>query len=115
MRPSSRENTALSGPRVGRLSIFALCVLLVTIGDFGIFLVTVPQTRLYESIACYHYYELHDPSRIGPGGGVAEKWCKVAPVQAEVAFVRGYEALFTFIPGTYAHLSCRLLSPCQPD
>lgn len=110
LRPSSREDAAPSGSRVGRLSIFALCVLLVTIGDFGILLVTVPQTRLYESIACYHYYELHDPSRIGPGGGVAEKWCKVAPVQAEVAFVRGYEALFTSIPGVALAIPYGLLA-----
>ncbi|KAF7597002.1 hypothetical protein BBP40_011368 [Aspergillus hancockii] len=56
------------------------------------------QTRFYESIVCYRYYERHDPSRIGPRGDVPEKWCKVALVKGEVAFARGYEALFTSIP-----------------
>ncbi|EAW08898.1 putative MFS transporter [Aspergillus clavatus NRRL 1] len=112
---SSSADHGRSRPKAGgsarrRLHLFALCVLLLTIGDFGIFLVTVPQTRLYESIACYRYYETHEPSRIGPGGSVREQWCKIAPVQAEVAFVRGYEALFTAIPGVALAIPYGLLA-----
>ncbi|KAJ5623363.1 MFS transporter [Penicillium lividum] len=105
-----RPGPKVESPTHGRLSVFVLCVLLVTIGDFGIFLVSLPQTRLYESIACYRYYEAHDPSRIGPGGSVLEKWCKIAPVQGEVAFIRGYELLFAAIPGVVLAVPYGLLA-----
>ncbi|RDW58813.1 MFS transporter-10 [Coleophoma cylindrospora] len=110
------EDEAFNGPRKGRYmrrgaSIFALCLLLLTTGDFATGMVGIPLTRVYESIACSQYYKLHDPSRIAPGTGeVPEEWCKVAPVQAEVALIRGYEALFVSIPGVLLAVPYGLLA-----
>ncbi|KAE8392302.1 major facilitator superfamily domain-containing protein [Aspergillus alliaceus] len=94
----------------GRLSIFVICVLLVTFGDFAVLSINIPLTRLYESIICYQYYEQSDPSRIDPGGNVPEQWCKIAPVQGDVALIRGYEALFTYIPGVILAIPYGLLA-----
>ncbi|KAJ5794581.1 MFS transporter [Penicillium paradoxum] len=112
---SNSVDNARSGGKAARsarqrFSVFVLCILFLTTGDFGISLVTIPQTRLYESIACYQYYESQDPSRIGPDGSVPERLCKIAPVQGEVAFIRGYEALFTAIPGVALAIPYGLLA-----
>lgn len=66
-----------------------------------------PMSRIYEAVICYRYYEHADPTKIqigreavGPGaiGGVEEMWCKVDPVQSELAMLRGYQQLFDGFP-----------------
>ncbi|KAL3428495.1 MFS multidrug transporter [Phlyctema vagabunda] len=80
------------------LAIVTLCISIVTAVDFGFFLVLIPLTRVYEIIICFNYYSSVDPGIIGPGGFIAEKLCKVEPVQSELAFVRGYEVFFMSLP-----------------
>ncbi|KAL1305068.1 hypothetical protein AAFC00_002005 [Neodothiora populina] len=67
----------------------------------------VPFTRVYESIYCYKYWEVHDSSKllqgrdvVGPGaiGGVSEALCKIPEVQADVAALMGNLAFFNGIP-----------------
>ena len=67
-----------------------------------------PLTRVFESIVCYKYWEQHDPSKLslprsqlGPGaiGGVPEEFCKVAPIQSEVALIKGWQIFFDGLPG----------------
>lgn len=67
-----------------------------------------PTKRLMESILCYEYYERHDPSKIllsrdqvrpGALGGVDELLCKIAPVQASVASLAGWQTFFDGFPG----------------
>lgn len=88
----------------GITHILFLVLILVSFGDQ---LAQSPQTRIFESVICYRYYEKADPSRIrlsrdavGPGaiGGVDEKWCKVNAVQDELATLSGYLQMFESIP-----------------
>ena len=66
-----------------------------------------PETRIFESVICYRYYEQADPSRIrlgrelvGPGaiGGVDEMWCKADAVQDELAALNGFQSFFDGFP-----------------
>lgn len=83
-----------------------LIIGLLTIADA---LADSPLKRVFESIYCYEYWEEHDPSKllvgrdaVGPGaiGTVAEKWCKIPTVQAEVATLRGWQIFINGIPST---------------
>ncbi|KAK5994613.1 hypothetical protein PT974_05092 [Cladobotryum mycophilum] len=67
--------------------------------DFSLFMLNLPLTRVYESIACYRYYEGREPSRFLNPGSIPESLCKVEAVQSELAIVRGYEYLFQGLPG----------------
>jgi hypothetical protein len=66
-----------------------LYIITLTGGDE---LIQPAQTRVFESIYCRAYYAEHDPSLIGTDGGdgVAEKYCKGAVVQGEVAMLKGW-------------------------
>lgn len=81
-----------------------LAVLLFSLGDQWM---DPPQTRIFEAIICYRYYEDVDPSKIlqdrstiGPGaiGGVDEMWCKADTIQSELAALRGWQNLFDGLP-----------------
>jgi hypothetical protein len=81
-----------------------MVVLLVSLGDQWM---ESPQTRIYEAVICYRYFEKADPSKIavgrnkiGPGaiGGVPELLCKTDEVQSELAMLRGWQQFFDGIP-----------------
>ena len=57
---------------------------------------------VYESIICSKYYGVSDPSLLGSNGYVEERYCKVAPIQEELAFLRGWQDFFDYLPGTIA-------------
>jgi len=81
-----------------------LSVLLFCMGDQ---LMDGPQTRIFEAVICYRYYEEIDPTKllvgreaVGPGaiGGVAEMFCKVDAIQSDLAALRGWQQLFDGMP-----------------
>ena len=59
-----------------------------------------PLTALLEQSLCRTWYRSHDPSLISPGGSVEEQFCKIEPIQAEVAVLRGWKLAFDALPGT---------------
>lgn len=84
--------------------LIMLAVLLFSLGDQWM---DSPQTRIFEAIICYRYYEKADPSKllmnrstVRPGaiGGVAEMWCKIDIVQSDLAALRGWQQLFDGFP-----------------
>lgn len=98
--------TELRRPRHLRHTV-TLILVLVVILQMADQLMEAPTTRIFESIYCYEYYEVHDPSKllmpratIGPGavGGVKEELCKVAEVQSAVAALEGNQLFWTGIP-----------------
>lgn len=87
--------------------IVPVCMLLAVLLQCGSQLMDAPFARVFESIYCYRYWEVHDPSKllmdratVGPGaiGGVDEAFCKVPEVQAQVAALEGNLGLFNGIP-----------------
>ncbi|KAK4507142.1 hypothetical protein PRZ48_000876 [Zasmidium cellare] len=84
-------------------SIMAFVCIAVFLTCCGDQFVDPPETRIFESIICYRYFEKVDPSKIklsrevvGPGaiGGVDEMWCKADAVQDQLAVVNGYQSFF---------------------
>ncbi|KAF5859657.1 hypothetical protein ETB97_002568 [Aspergillus alliaceus] len=74
-------------------SLIALFFIFLAI-EMGIRMLLPPLGRIIESIVCLHYWEVHDPGRIGPSGRVPEKLCKITEVQTVFAVVEGYWFFF---------------------
>lgn len=94
-------------------TIMAFMLLVVLLTSFGDQFIDSPETRIFESVICYRYYEKVDPSKIklgrevvGPGaiGGVDEMWCKADAVQDELAVVNGYQSFFDGFPALFLAL-----------
>ena len=77
---------------------FALIVTLVILLNGGNIVQEAPKTRLFESIFCSHFYRDHDPSFIGQDGTVPERFCKIEPVQSDVAMLKGWQVFLDNIP-----------------
>ncbi|MCJ1386988.1 hypothetical protein MMC17_010117 [Xylographa soralifera] len=82
-------------------------MLVVFLNSSGEQIMETPQTRIYESVICYRYYEKADPSKIrlgrdavGPGAiaGVDEVFCKADEVQDELAMLNGILQLLDGVP-----------------
>lgn len=58
-----------------------------------------PTTALLERAICRAYYKTTSPDLIGSDGWVAEQLCRERPIQAELAVVKGWKAVFDCIPG----------------
>lgn len=76
-----------------------LCVILLIV-DFVMFSSYAPLTAVFEDIICNKYYSSSIPSSL------LQHDCKVAPVQSELAFVKGYKDTLSQIP---SRLSCSIL------
>ncbi|KFY64020.1 hypothetical protein V496_03525 [Pseudogymnoascus sp. VKM F-4515 (FW-2607)] len=74
----------LHNPRL----IIALLTGVMFLVNFGAFMMTMPQFRIFEDIICHHYYDnLSGPSHLSLDTPIDESHCKVDPVQAELATV----------------------------
>lgn len=78
--------------------VVILCIGLAIVSDIGEDLYAAPRVRLFESTACTRYYQETDPSLVDGDGSVPERFCKIDPVQSEVAFVLGWQLFFDSIP-----------------
>ena len=75
--------------------------LLLTIGSN---LALAPQTAIIQDIVCSQYYDgVSSRNNSLP----TDKWCGVAPVQSEVAYVIGWEAAIENIPSELFSCRCR--------
>ena len=87
---SSRSSRAwiMSSPTPGSpLYVVVLCMLANFFVEVGDYLMRAPATHAMEGIVCQQYWDSHDPGRFV--GSIDEKWCKVEPVQTELAMLRG--------------------------
>lgn len=75
------------------------CVLLYFLVEMSDMISIAPLTALLEQSVCRSYFEVHNPSMIVPGGSVREDHCKLKPIQAELAVVRGWKLAFDTLPG----------------
>ena len=75
------------------------CMILYFLVEMYDMMTIAPLTALFEQAACQKYYKLHEPALIKPGGSVGEKYCKLNPIQAELAILRGWKSTFDAIPG----------------
>lgn len=82
-----------------QLHTLGIVMVLVFLFNFSSSLTGASTLRIYESIICHGYYKTNDPSRIGDGGVVDERHCKVDAVQEELAVLTGWESFFNTLPG----------------
>lgn len=52
-------------------------------------LMNLPLNRVIELRYCQQYYYQHDPSKIGTGGSIPEKLCKLDSIQQQLAWMQG--------------------------
>ncbi|KAH8588375.1 major facilitator superfamily domain-containing protein [Bisporella sp. PMI_857] len=76
-------------------TIICISIFLIEIGDY---LMRAPSMRMMEDIICSHYYRSHDPTRYSLSIPIPEADCKIPPVQAEVAFLRGWDVTLSSLP-----------------
>ncbi|RVD86626.1 uncharacterized protein DFL_004892 [Arthrobotrys flagrans] len=61
-------------------------------------LVKPAMVRIYEDTICRNYYATQQHELFPTGEDVPEEKCKIAPVQTELALIRGLEPVFDAIP-----------------
>ncbi|TKA32767.1 hypothetical protein B0A50_00992 [Salinomyces thailandicus] len=98
---------AAHSSRISWQAITYILMAVICLVGTGDQLLESPTARIMEAVICYRHYEKEDPSKIlvgrkavGPGaiGGVAEMWCKVGPVQEQLASLRGYQQFLEGFP-----------------
>lgn len=92
------------------LRVVLLLLLLAFVADVGETLFTAPRIRFVEAIACLRYYRIQDPSLIGPGGFVPERFCQIEEVQSKVMSVMGGQLFFDSISSILLPLPYGLLA-----
>lgn len=100
LETSPPVESTTSFPR-GRFQLYTLGIVMVLVFlfNFAGSLTGASTLRIFESIICHSYYKIHDPSRIGDGGAVDERHCKIDAVQEELAVLTGWESFFNTLPG----------------
>ena len=96
----SQDGIQQPQPQHLQLRVNVLLLAIVFFYTFTMNLFEAPRTRLFENSFCYDFYSIHDPSRIGEDGIVDEKLCKIDPVQAQVATLKGWQGFLDYLPGT---------------
>lgn len=76
-----------------------ICVLIVLALNLAFYAKAAPTLRLVELTVCREYYQEHDVSKIGPGGFVDERECKVSAIQKKVAWLFMADELLHFCCG----------------
>ncbi|KAI9730352.1 MAG: hypothetical protein M1834_005862 [Cirrosporium novae-zelandiae] len=87
-----------------KLYVSVMLAAFVVVINFGEIIQLAPQTRVMESIYCREYYKEVDPSLIDEHGNVPERYCKIDPVQSNVAYLIGGVWFFQFLPGLFLAL-----------
>ncbi|KAF3221239.1 hypothetical protein TWF192_006973 [Orbilia oligospora] len=81
-----------------RLVILISFVLGMFVLESGDLLLKPAMVRIYEDTICRNYYATQQHELFPAGEDVPEEKCKIAPVQTELAFIRGLEPVFDAIP-----------------
>ncbi|KAK4152714.1 hypothetical protein C8A00DRAFT_34564 [Chaetomidium leptoderma] len=98
---SSQQRTYLSA---SSRCVIQLCALTL-IFDFTQYSVYAPLTAVFEEIICNRYY-----SSLAASPFLAQRDCKVFPVQSELALVKGYKDTFNQIPSILLSIPLGLLA-----
>lgn len=101
-QPKKRSNT----------SIVFFILLYVALFNIGNEMIATAQTRVFEDIFCQIYYAKNEPEGIGSNerGVIDEKWCKIGPVQSDVAMLKGWQLTLDGIGSKFRATCCQLLS-----
>lgn len=96
--PLQAAEPAPDSSRQIRLQI-ACVVLNVLFGTFEL-ITFAPTIVLFERSLCRKYYDTHDTRPVFRlDGSIDEQLCKIKPIQQQLAFLRGWKAVFDSLPG----------------
>ncbi|KAF4630619.1 hypothetical protein G7Y89_g7521 [Cudoniella acicularis] len=96
--PTITSRTPKRDPRVIRA--VAICVVAVLIIEIGDFMRKAPFTRMLEDTVCRaHFTSLPTVKRWEPE--IPEEDCKIGPVQAKLAMLRGWDLAFSSVPAIF--------------
>ncbi|KAM5431752.1 hypothetical protein MferCBS31731_007757 [Microsporum ferrugineum] len=84
--------------KIHQTKFIILCIVILFLLDFAAFFDFIPQTRIFELIACRNYFDKHHPDRFPYPQDIPESECKIKAVQSEVAYVQALGASFDAIP-----------------
>ncbi|RDW80858.1 hypothetical protein BP5796_05556 [Coleophoma crateriformis] len=98
-QPSGRRSPSPSAPPSLR-TLFLFFMALHFLIAFCEMILVAPLIRIFENSLCFKYYQVHDPSVIGPGDSIEESLCKITDIQVSLASIRGWKSLFDTIPGS---------------
>jgi MFS family permease len=90
--------------------ILTLVFSIVFVTDLANSVSKAPLIRVFESIICQNHFAIVDPSKINSNGSVEERYCKVGPVQEELALLRGWLDFFDYIPGLFLAIPFGILA-----
>jgi len=79
------------------IPISLYCVALYFFMEIFDFIIIAPLTQLFEEVICRQYYEEHVLQFFAD-----HRDCKIAPIQSELAIVRGWKGFFDALPGTFS-------------
>lgn len=80
------------------VAIIIVCIFLLELGDY---MMRAPSMRVLEDIICRKFYESTTPFDSRVTRAIPEDECKVAPVQAEVAMIKGWDSALSCIPAIF--------------
>lgn len=73
-------------------AIYFLC-------NVGLQILSPAQILVYERIYCSQWYQKHGTESALPLAGIPESWCKISPIQQQVATLKGWLEFFIAAPG----------------
>ena len=80
--------------------VLGLVLTIVFAADLAGNISKAPLLQVYESIICAKHYANAEASLVQGNGQVLEPYCKIGPVQEELALLRGWQDFFDYLPGT---------------
>lgn len=91
--PSSSSPPSTQKIKASKTLIITVLIFILFSIEFGDEIIQPALLRVFESIYCRQYYEVHDPSKIGSDGrgGVKEEYCKNSVIQGQVAMLKGWQ------------------------
>lgn len=94
---STAPSVAPDHPKFLRVVIVSIiCVFLIELGDY---MLRAPFMRILEDAVCRAYFKSVAPSGVDLALPIPEEDCKIAPVQSELANLKGWDLTFSCIPG----------------
>ncbi|KAK6526737.1 hypothetical protein TWF281_009939 [Arthrobotrys megalospora] len=102
---SSPRNNSRRGFVILVSFVFAMSIL-----EIADQLIKPSMVRIYEDTICREYYATQQHQLYPTGKDIPEEKCKIAPVQSELAFIRGLEPVFDAIPSLLVAIPLGMLA-----
>ena len=102
-RISSRddEEPTTIPPHPHLIRVVAIVIVSVFLVEVGDYMMRAPFLRILEDIVCRNFYESTAPFGSHVTLPIPEDECKIAPVQARVAMIKGWDSALSCIPAIF--------------